>query len=162
MEDLVENYIQKGIQFVATGRVSKEFEEYARLLNERYPKSVKISFGYSGHLAKKLYASCDFLLNISSIEPCGLCPLIANKYGTLPICYYTGGIKDNVSDFKNPDGNGYILRNYDATSICDLLDRTLHDYQNKEKMKAYIISGMHKNFDIRDCAQKYLDLYEKM
>ena len=162
LSKVLESYIQKGVQFVASGKMSSEYEAYARYLNEKYPQSVKICFGYNGHLAKKFYASCDFLLNISSIEPCGLCPLIANKYGTLPICYYTGGIKDNLSDFKNPDGNGYILRNYDTTSLCDLLDRTLHDFENKEKIKSYIISGMNKSFDIRDCAIKYLNLYEKM
>ena len=43
----------------------------------------------------------DFLFNISSIDPCGLCPLIANKYGSLPIVFATGGLKDNFSDVIN-------------------------------------------------------------
>ena len=163
LAQVLEGYIlNTNIQFAAIGRVSGEYDEFARLLNERYPGRVKFSFGYDGHLAKKLYAASDFLFNISSIEPCGLCPLIANKYGSLPIVYYTGGIKDNVSDFKYTNGNGYVLKNYDASSLREIIDRTLHDFENKEKMKNYIVSGMHQKFDVAECAQKYLDLYEEM
>ena len=31
----------------------------------------------------------------------------------------------------------------------------------QEKMKNYIVSGMHQKFDVAECAQKYLDLYEE-
>ena len=123
---------------------------------------AKITFKYDRQMAKKIYAGADFLLNIASVEPCGLCPLIANKYGSLPIVYETGGIKDNIKDFKSENGNGYVFNDYDTTSLCDLFDRALRDYENKEKMNAYILQGMAHKFDIKDCAQKYLDLYNEM
>ena len=78
-----------------------EYEEFMRGVNERHPTMAKISFSYNRQMAKKIYAGADFLLNIASVEPCGLCPLIANKYGTLPVVYATGGIKDNIKDFKH-------------------------------------------------------------
>lgn len=158
IRQILEKYLDNGIQFVAVGGGSYEYEDYLRGINERYPNSAKITFGYNRHLAKKLYASADFLLNISSVEPCGLCPLIANKYGTLPIVFATGGLKDNFSDFKH-GGNGYVLKDYNTTELCDLIDRTLHDYENKEKIENYIIAGMKENFDIADCANRYLELY---
>ena len=162
LTQMIDRYIDDGIQFVAIGNSVPEYEEFMRGLNERHPEMAKVSFGYDRHLAKKLYASSDFLLNIASVEPCGLCPLIANKYGSLPIVYATGGIKDNIVDFKLEGGNGYIFNDYDLTSLCDLFNRALHDYQNKEKMKNYILQGMNKNFDIKDCADKYLELYYEM
>lgn len=161
IRQILEKYLEQGIQFVAVGGGSQEYEDYLRGINERYPDKSKIVFGYNRHLAKKFYASADFLLNISSVEPCGLCPLIANKYGSLPIVYSTGGLKDNFSDFKH-GGNGYILKDYQADELCDLIDRTLHDYENKEKMHAYITAGMSENFDIKDCANKYLKLYQEI
>ena len=161
IRQILEKYLDQGIQFVAVGGGSIEYEDYLRGVNERYPNQAKIIFGYNRHLAKKLYASADFLLNISSVEPCGLCPLIANKYGCLPIVFSTGGLKDNFSDFKH-GGNGYVLKAYSTTDLCDLIDRTLHDFENKEKMKNYILAGMHENFDIKKCADKFLELYKEL
>ena len=140
----------------------EHFENFVRGLNEKYPENVRIFLGYDGHLAKKLYAASDFLLNPASTEPCGLCPLIANKYGALPICFECGGIKDNIVDYKEENGNGYTFNDYDKTTLSDLLDRTLHDFNNKEKMQKYILQGMKKTFDIKTCADKYLELYEEM
>lgn len=162
LSQVLDDFIQKGVQIIATGTVSPDYENYVRSLNEKYPNNVKIFIGYNGHLAKKIYAASDFLLNPSSIEPCGLCPLIANKYGALPICFETGGMKDNITDYKNGDGNGYLFNDYDKTTLSDLLNKTLYDFNNKEKMKNYILSGMAKRFDIQDCANKYLELYEDM
>ena len=112
--------------------------------------------------AKKIYAGADFLLNLASVEPCGLCPLIANKYGSLPIVYATGGIKDNVKDFKQENGNGYVFNDYDINSLKDLFNRAIYDFKNKDKMKSYILSGMNQKFDVIDCAKKYIDLYYEM
>ena len=162
LSQILEEYLQKGMQFVAVGTVSSEYDIFVRSLNEKYPDMCKINIGYNGHLAKKIYASSDFLLNPASIEPCGLCPLIANRYGTLPICYETGGIKNNITDFKQEGGNGYLFNDYDKTTLSDLINRTLHDFENRDKIKSYIVSGMEKRFDIIDCAQKYLELYEDM
>lgn len=162
LSQILDGFIQKNIQFVSVGTVAPEYNDFVKALNEKYPDMVKINIGYDGHLAKKIYASSDFLFNTASIEPCGLCPLIANRYGCLPICYETGGIKNTIVEFKQDNGNGYLFNDYDKTTLTDLIDRTLHDYQNKEKMKSYIISGMKKRFDIVDCARKYLDLYEEM
>lgn len=162
LSQVFDDFIAKGVQFVSTGTVASNYEEFVRTLNEKYPNNVKISIGYNAHLAKKLYASSDFLLNPASIEPCGLCPLIANKYGALPICYETGGVKDNIRDFKQENGNGYIFNDYDRTTLSDILDRTLKDFGNKDKIKSQILSGMSKNFDVKQCADKYLELYNNM
>ena len=158
----LEPLIQKGVQFVGIGGITNEYEGFMRSMNEKYPNQVKIKFGYDRKLAKKAYAGADFLFNIASVEPCGLCPLIANKYGCLPIVYQTGGLKDNFTDFKYTNGNGYVLKDYDVSSLNDLIDRTLRDYENKEKIKDYIITGMHQSFDIKDCAEQYYKLYLEM
>lgn len=162
ISQIIDELVQKNVQFVSAGTVSPEYENFVRLLNEKYPNNVKIMLGYNSHLAKKIYASSDFLLNPASIEPCGLCPLIANKYGALPICYETGGVKDNIVDFKQENGNGYLFNDYDKNTLLDLINRTLQDFENKDKMKQYILSGMNKRFDVEDCANKYLSIYENM
>lgn len=162
LKQIIDRYIDQGIQFVAIGGGTPDSEEFMRGLNERHPGMVKVNFGHDSVMAKKMYAGADFLFNIASVEPCGLCPLIANRYGTLPIVYATGGIKDNVSDFKYTNGNGYVLKDYDTTSLCDLIDRAIRDFDNKEKINSYIQSGFNQSFDVKECADKYLKIYEKM
>ena len=163
LSQIMDRLIQeKNVQFVAVGGGPTQYEDFMRRLNEIYPNNVKVSFGYSSKLAKKIYAGTDFLFNVSSNEPCGLCPLIANRYGALPIVYQTGGLKDNFSDFKYTNGNGYVLKNYDSNSFYDLLERTLHDFENKEKIENYRKTGMAQDFDIQECADKYTELYYDM
>ena len=153
---------EKNVQFVAVGCGTEQYKNFLSSLSQKYPDKVFVKFGHSSELARKFYAGADFLLNVSSDEPCGLCPLIANRYGCLPIVFFTGGIKDNFSDFKYTNGNGYILKNYDSNSLLDLINRALQDFQNKEKIKNYILSGMEQDFSIEKCAEKYLKLYEEM
>lgn len=163
LKNVIENYLRTGaIQFVALGGGNPYYENYMRYLNETYPNSVKVTFGYNSHLAKKIYAGSDFLFNTSSNEPCGLCPMIANRYGSLPLVYETGGLKDNITDYKRTNGNGYVFNDYDATTLSDLINRAIKDFNNPEKMHDHIVSGMKKDFDITNCAKNYLELYKQM
>lgn len=163
LRQVIEPYLSDNkIQLVGIGGGNPEYQNYMQYLNEKYPDSVKIRFGYDNHFAKKIYAGADFLFNISSVEPCGLCPLIANKYGCLPIVYETGGLKDNFTDFRYQSGNGYTFNDYDATTLTDLINRTLRHFENKERLNGYIAQAMDESFDIKDCADKYIELYENM
>ena len=163
LRQVIEPYLAEGkIQLVGIGGGSPEYENHIRFLNETYPNASKVRFGYDTKYVKKIYAGSDFLFNIASIEPCGLCPLIANKYGSLPIVYETGGLKDNFTDFRYQGGNGYVFNDYDATTLTDLIDRTLRHFENKERLNGYIKSVMNESFDIKDCADKYIEHYESL
>ena len=163
LRQVIEKYLGTGkIQLVGIGGGSPEYQNYMKYLNEKFPANSKIKFGYDNHFVKKIYAGADFLFNISSIEPCGLCPLIANKYGCLPIVYETGGLKDNFTDFRYQGGNGYTFNDYDANTLSDLIDRTLRHFENKERINGYVAQVMNESFDIKDCADKYIKVYEEM
>ena len=163
LRQVIEPYLMENkIQLVGIGGGSPEYENYMRSLNEKYPTAVHLKFGYDNQYVKKIYAGSDFLFNISSIEPCGLCPLIANKYGSLPIIYETGGLKDNFTDFRYQNGNGYMFNDYDATTLTDLINRTLRHFEDKERIEGYIKQAMDENFDIKDCAEKYLEHYKSL
>ena len=159
---VIDPYLENGAQFVILGGGNPEYQDKLLNLANKYPDNVKIKIGYDSHFAKKIYASADYLFNIATVEPCGLCPLIANRYGSMPIVYATGGLKDNITDFKYTNGNGYVLKDFDATSFTDLLDRVLRDWENKEKIENYIKTGLEQDFDVADCAKQYLELYEDM
>lgn len=162
LSTILEPQIEGGIEFVALGYGEPQFEEFFRALEQKHPQRAKFIAKYDIALARKIYASADFLFNLSSTEPCGLSPMIANRYGAMPIVYLTGAIKDNFSDFKYTNGNGYILKDFDANSLFDLFSRTLRNFADKEKIESYKLSGMRQVFDAKDCAEKYLTLYDNL
>ncbi len=158
----IKPFLESGAQLVVVGLGNPEFEDYFKRLALSYPEKVCVKTAYDAILPHKLYAGCDFLLSLATSEPCGQTPLIANKYGCLPIVYLTGGIKDNFTDFRFEGGNGYILKDYNATALSDLLSRAVRHFYNKEKFEEYIKSAMEQDFDIEDTAEAYLELYEDM
>lgn len=162
LSTVIESQIESGIELVVLGYGEQEFQNFFLGLEQRHPDKVKVKIAYDSQFARKIYASADFLFNISSTEPCGLSPLIANRYGALPIVYLSGGIKDNFTDFKYQNGNGYILKDYDSTSLFDILARTVRNFGDSEKMKNYRISGMKQVFDAKNSAEEYLKLYDNL
>ena len=60
-----------------------------------------LEIGYREDLAHLVYAGADLLIVPSMFEPCGLAPLIAMRYGTVPVVRATGGMADTVFDYDH-------------------------------------------------------------
>jgi glycogen synthase len=73
-----------------------------------------LEIGYREELAHLIYAGADLPIVPSKCEPCGLAPLIAMRYGTVPVVRATGGIIDTVfgrdhSGHPPAERNGYVF-----------------------------------------------------
>ncbi len=117
--------------------------------------------GYNETLSHQIYASADFLLMPSRVEPCGLNQMYALRYGTIPIVRRIGGLKDTVLDI----GDGGFGICHDQASVWDVnkaMDRAYELYQNTKQFKRlrkYIMSIDH-SWD--RSAQCYIDLYQSI
>ncbi len=154
--------LEKGSELVAIGYGNPEYVNFFVRLKEQYPDKVHYSQGYDTSLVRKSFAGCDFFLSLKTMEPFGLFPLIADKYGCLPIVYSTGGIKDNFTDFKYNGGNGYVLKEHTMMALSDIVARTLRHFEDKDKMKSHVMAVMEQDFDVSHCIDGYLKLYEEM
>lgn len=163
--DLLPELIQRGIQqmhgafnIIILGSGNSHLED--ELQNHHYTfTNFALDLGYKEHLSHQIYASSDFLLMPSRVEPCGLNQMYAMRYGTIPLVRYIGGLKDTVEDIST-GGCGINFAEANVDAIIHNMDRAMHIYSHKNLLKTLVEGNMKKDFSWEISAQKYVDLYK--
>jgi starch synthase len=135
-----------------------EIENQLTQLLTIYNGNYNAHIGYNEELAHKTYASSDFILIPSRVEPCGLNQMYALRYGTIPIVRRTGGLKDTIVDFED-NGNGICHDQATVEDVCDSIQRAVDLYKNKENITQMRMKGMNTNHSWKTVSQEYLELY---
>ena len=104
----------------------------------------------------------------SLFEPCGLPQMQAPIYGSLAIAHNTGGLHDTVEmlNAAQHTGNGFIFDTYDANGLFWAMDRAMDFWRMPRDLRDAEITrimaeSLHR-FNHEACAQRYIELYEKM
>ena len=166
--DLVKTCIERlindlDIQFVGVGSGEREYEDFFRYLNNKYPGKVHISLGYSLEIGKKIYSGADIYIMPSLTEPCGLSQIVASRYGVVPIVRETGGLKDTIKDFGcEGGGNGYTFASRNAGDFEYLVRRAVADYHDKEGWLEKIHTVMSIDFSWNKTAKEYIETYNEL
>lgn len=162
MEELLHN---DKIQLVVLGTGEEQYQNMFRYFEDRYPKKLKATIGYSEQMAHRIYASCDAFLMPSLFEPCGLSQLMSMRYGTLPIVRETGGLKDTVEAYNEYEntGTGFSFANYNAHEMLATLRYAMSVYYNNKKdWNRMMIRAMSQDFSWNSSAAEYEKLYQKL
>ncbi len=99
-------------------------------------------------------------------EPCGLAPLIAMRYGTVPVVRATGGMIDTVFDREYSgrppaERNGYVFHNTDDRAIESALSRALRLWSDRPgEFRELAANCMRADYSWARPGQDYLDIYE--
>jgi len=112
--------LQNGASLLVLGNGEYELEQKMEALRREFPDTMGIFIGYSNELAHKIYAGCDYFLMPSLFEPCGISQMVAQRYGTLPIVRYTGGLRDTVDGYDGrevKDANGIGFNDYNESGL---------------------------------------------
>lgn len=117
-----------------------------------------LDLGYKEHLSHQIYASADFLLMPSRVEPCGLNQMYSMKYGTVPVVSYTGGLRDTVKDIST-GGAGINFTYPGVDDVIHAMNRALMMYNQKGLMGNLIQANMNFDFAWEKSAEKYIALY---
>lgn len=166
--DLIKSCIEKlinelGIQFVGVGSGEREYEDFFRYLNNKYPGKVHISLGFSLEIGKKIYSGADIYIMPSLTEPCGLSQIVASRYGVIPIVRETGGLKDTIKDFGcEGGGNGYTFASKKVEDLEYSIRRAVEDYKNKEEWTKKIKKVMGIDFSWKNTAKEYIETYNEL
>ncbi len=91
--------IEEGMQFAIVAEGDAGYEAGFRALMERYPNRVAMRSDYEEPLGHRLLAGADLLAHPARFEPCGLVPIYALRYGTIPIVRNSGGMARNRDGF---------------------------------------------------------------
>ena len=164
--DLLPDIIWRSIQetygalnIIILGSGDKNIEHQLSELTKYY-SNFALDLGYKEYLSHKIYASSDFLLMPSRVEPCGLNQMYAMRYGTVPIVSYTGGLRDTVEDIAT-GGSGLNFGAATAEDAVHAIHRALHIYHQADLMTDLVQSNMNFDFSWENSAEKYMDMYRR-
>lgn len=146
------------LNIIVLGSGNTYIEEKLNELNYVYA-NFATDIGYKEHLSHKIYASADFLLMPSRVEPCGLNQMYSMRYGTVPVVSYTGGLRDTVKDIST-GGSGLNFTYPGVDDIIHAMVRGLAIYNQKKAMDDLVLSNMNFDFAWEKSAEKYLALYK--
>ena len=162
--------LANGAQFVLLGNgfhhpgINSHFRYLKQQLNDHPDCHLELS--YSEELAHLVFAGADILVTPSLFEPCGLVPMIALRYGTVPVVRRIGGMADTVIDRDHSDRpaqerNGYLFDQVDNEAVESALRRALglwFDYPNE--FRELMLNGMRCDYSWARPGQDYLNIYE--
>lgn len=166
--DLIKSCIERlieelDIQFVGVGSGEREYEDFFRYLNSKYPGKAHISLGYSLEIGKKIYSGADIYVMPSLTEPCGLSQIVASRYGVVPIVRETGGLKDTIRDFGCiGGGNGYTFSNANVNDFEYSVRRAISDFRDTERWAEKVKTVMSIDFSWKNTAVKYIETYNEI
>ena len=124
--------------------------------------SYNAQIGYNEKLSHTMYAGADFLLMPSRVEPCGLNQMYAMRYGTVPVVRSTGGLKDTVIDYGDPQGYGVSFYNASVGDITHAIYRAVELYDDKLRMESVRRHIMDLDFSWDKSTQQYINVYESI
>jgi starch synthase len=158
MPDLLE---RGGVQVAILGRGATQLQDGFAAWPARAPGRVAVRIGYQEDWAHQLLAGGDMLIHGARFEPCGLTPIYAMRYGTVPIVRAVGGLKDSVRA-GGTQASGFLFDEANAVSMLDAIDTALDFYTRPVSWRQLQRNGMVRDFSWRGPARQYRRLYEEL
>ncbi|MDY0328307.1 MAG: glycogen/starch synthase [Arcobacteraceae bacterium] len=153
------------INVAILGSGEKYYNGIFSKLIDKYP-NIAIKLGYDEPLARKFYASADFLLMPSVFEPCGLNQMIMMRYGGLPIVARTGGLRDTVVDFTDShhhsknQGIGITFDEHNMFWYMHAITKAISLYANQKKYIKFAKHNMSVDNSWKISAKEYMKVYK--
>lgn len=155
------------LQAVVLGRGAHELEDGYRMLEHDFRGRLGLHIGYDEHRAHLMHAGADMLLHGSRFEPCGLTPLYAMRYGSVPIASRVGGLIDNIVDAGEgstpaPGATGFLFDGATVDAMSAAVERALARFADPKAWRALQQNGMRHDFGWEQPAARYAALYRSM
>lgn len=155
------------LQVAVLGCGERPYEVGMAELAARYPRQVAVKIGYTEAHAHLLHAGADILLHGSRFEPCGLTPLYAMRYGTVPVASRVGGLVDTITDHGSPEAalhgaTGFLFDGDTADVMVAAVERALRVFAQPQAWRILQYNGMTTDFGWSQPAREYIALYRTL
>jgi starch synthase len=163
-EPLPELLAERDLRFVALGSGERDYEDFLRALELRFPGRVRFRAGFDERLAHLIEAGSDFFLMPSRYEPCGLNQMYSLRYGTAPVVRRTGGLADTVEPFDpiTGEGTGFVFEHFTAQGLRWALGLGLSVHADPAAWRRLQLNGMAQDFSWQVEGPRYVELYESL
>ena len=162
LPEIIDRALQEhDINIILLGSGEQYIEHQLEDLKQKYRGRYNAHIGYEERMSHQVYASADFLLMPSRVEPCGLNQLYSLRYGCMPIVRRTGGLKDTVIDIG--DGGHGICHNH--ASVWDVvysIGRACGFYADTKAFKKKQKEMMEIDHSWENAAQAYISIYNEV
>ena len=167
--DLLSSFINAGfnkfgnnMNWLILGSGDRFLEDMLRGVAQHHSIHCKFVSEYNEPLSHQMYASADFLIMPSRVEPCGLNQLYALRYGTIPMVRRTGGLQDTVIDMGDEHGVGICFLHAKLEDMLHAMGRAMDLYHEKDMMEDLRKKMMKINNSWERSARDYIDLYNSI
>lgn len=152
-----------GAQVVVAGRGEEHYERALEEAAVRHTGTVAYNATAEEALARLVYAGSDLFLAPSTFEPCGLGPLIALRYGSVPVVRRTGGLAETIRDYTRHPGSGlgFTFGRRSPRHLVKAVKRALEVHRRKEEWRLLQRRGMAANFSWERAGREYERLYAR-
>lgn len=159
--------LEDGVQFALVAEGESEYERAFKELETRYRGQVAVQIGYQERLAHCLLAGADLLLHPSRYEPCGLVPIYALRYGTIPVVRKSGGMADTVSDatreaLSEGTATGFCFETPAVAELISTVHRAMSARTQHVIWRRLVQNAMRQDFSWHNSARGYASLYVKL
>jgi starch synthase len=149
--------VANGGQLIVTGRGERRLEEEIQRLAHQNPRAIAARIGFDDGEARRIFAASDFLLMPSRFEPCGLSQMYAQRFGTLPIAYRTGGLVDTIEDGLS----GFLFSSLSGAGLTSAVTRAMQAFRTKQAFRRMREHAMAKRFDWHRPSHRYAHVYAR-
>ncbi len=104
-----------------------------------------------------MFAATDFFLMPSRFEPCGLTQMYAQRFGSLPIAYATGGLADTIADGET----GFLYHDYSSAGLARAIRRAFDAHADEIRIRRMRQEAQRRDFGWAASAAHYADVYRR-
>jgi starch synthase len=160
---LIDRLLSHDVRLIILGEGDRAAERDLAIASRRHAGRFAFHPSPDLPLTHLAFAGADLFLLPSHSEPCGLNPMVALKYGAIPIARAVGGLSETLRDEDPTTRTGHALLFHDdaPAAFWDAILRALHLFNETPLWRELMHRAMACDFSWTPAAEHYEEVYRR-